>query len=547
MEYNLKIVGILTIGFALASILGYFAQKIKFPSILGYLIAGYFIGPFSPGFVADIKVAEELAAIGVILMLFGVGLHFKIKDLLSVKHIAIPGAIIQVAVSAAVTTFLVSLKGWPIETGVILGLAIGVASTVVLVRMLTDYHIIDTFQGHLSLGWLIVEDMITVLILVMLPLLAEHLQGEALSLKSIAGSISLVLIKFALLLIIMFKWGDKVVAYLLTKIAKTGSHELFTLSLLSIIFLIATGAYYIFGITIALGAFIAGMVIGKTHIKHQAAANASSLKDIFAIIFFLSVGMLFNPMAVFNKPELFLGAALVILIVKPLTAFIIVKSYKYSTKIALTLAIALAQIGEFSFILTEEAMSFKIISDDAFDILVAAAFLSIAVNPLLFKLLGKMSEKKRKNEPPDFSNLKSSKIIVVGFGPIGQEITNFLMKKKIKPLVIEQNIDTVTEHEKKEINIIFGDAAQESILESAKVKEAALLILTIPNKEASDQIMAIARRINPKIFIIIRVLYQSDLPSKKTAKIQVISSEKETAESFKLNIEEFLKNTPLIT
>lgn len=380
-----SIVLILTIGFAFASLLGYLSHRAKVSSLLGYLVAGYLIGPYSPGFVADVKLAEQLAEIGVILMLFGVGLHFKWQDLISVKNIAIPGAIGQVVVAAAAAAFLTWNIGWSLEGSLLFGLAIGVASTVVLVRVLSDFHLLHLPEGHLAIGWLIVEDVITVLVLLLVPTLVASSQGSSFSFSTLSLSILVALGKFILLVVLMFTIGLKCIRYILTKIIATQSHELFTLTTLAVTFGIATGSAALFGTSIALGAFIAGMVMGQTNVRHKVSANAIPLRDTFVVIFFLSVGMLFNPWTIIDQFWLFLGILSLIMLLKPLTAFIIAMALKCPFKKALTVAIALAQIGEFSFILAEEALKFHMLPDTAYDIIVACALISISLNPLLFK------------------------------------------------------------------------------------------------------------------------------------------------------------------
>jgi CPA2 family monovalent cation:H+ antiporter-2 len=384
---KLKIVLILTIGFAFASILGYFAHRIKLSPILGYLLGGYIIGPFSPGFTVDLQISEQLAEIGVILMMFGVGLHFKWQDLVKYKHIAIPGALAQTSVATVAGILLIQSMGWSLESGLIYGLAIGVASTVVLARVLSDNHFLNTASGHISIGWLIVEDMVTVAALLLIPPLAGSINGDGFPLEEIIKSLGLTVIKFFLLALIMFTVGKKVVSYFLSKIALTNSHELFTLGTLAITFLIAAGSTLLLGTSIALGSFIAGMVIGQTVMQHKVSNNARPLKDAFIVIFFLSVGMLFNPKAISEHFLLFACTLIIILILKPLTAFCICKIYKYPIKTALVTALGLAQIGEFSFILTEEAMNLKLLPEAGYDIIVACALITIAINPLLFKLL----------------------------------------------------------------------------------------------------------------------------------------------------------------
>lgn len=384
---NLKIVFILTVGFTIASILGYFSHRIKFSPILGYLLAGYFIGPYSPGLVADITLAEQLAEIGVILMMFGVGLHFKWKDLINVKNIALPGAIGQIIITSLIVILFVLQIGWTLQAGMIFGLAIGVTSTVVLIRVLSESNLINTLEGHISVGWLIVEDIITVLAILLVPSLARSLNGEAFSPTEFLISTISTLLKFTLLTVLMFTFGQKLIKYLLSKVVKTNSAELFILSVLTIIFLIAMGATLLFGISIALGAFLSGMVIGQTRVRHHVADKMIPLKDIFMVIFFLSIGMLFNPRAIAEEPLLFCSMLAIVLLIKPLVAFLIVWALRYPFRIAFTIAVALAQIGEFSFILAEAGTRLSILPESGYDIIVGCALVSISLNPLFFKLL----------------------------------------------------------------------------------------------------------------------------------------------------------------
>lgn len=388
-SYNLKIVLLLAIGLTLASILGYFAWRIKISPILGYLLAGYLIGPFSPGFVADLEVSEQLAEIGVILMLFGVGLDFRLQDLMKVKKIAIPGAVVQTLIATILGALVVYFIGWTLPEGIVLGLAIGVASTVVLVRILSENHLLKTKEGHIAVGWLIVEDIITVVVLLLLPLWARVLRGSDLSLSEWLIPIGILLAKFVILGIILLTFGPKLVAYILAKVTKSKSHELFTLSMLALVFMIAITTTFFFGISIALGAFIAGLVIRKTSVYEKALAHSRPMKDAFIAIFFLSVGMLFNPLVILKSFPLFISFLLIILIAKPLAAFVISFALKSSFRTSLIVAAALAQIGEFSFILCEEALRIHIISDEGYNVIVACALVSIAINPLIFKFMDK--------------------------------------------------------------------------------------------------------------------------------------------------------------
>jgi CPA2 family monovalent cation:H+ antiporter-2 len=384
--YKFEIIIILTFGFALSSLFGYLSNRLKLSPIVGYLFAGYLIGPYSPGFTADLHIAEQLSEIGVILMMFGVGLHFKLEDLITVKNIAIPGALVQTSISALVGAFLVYTLGWSIYSGIILGLAVGVASTMVLARVLSDHKLLNTTEGHIAVGWLVVEDILTVFVLLLVPILSAAAKGEALSYYELMSSIALSIAKFILLFVVMFTIGQKIIIYVLTRFLETKSHELFTLSILAITFLIAVGAYFVFGISIALGAFIAGMVMGKTDVKHQVSKNAKPIKDTFVVLFFLSTGMLFNPNVLIEQYTLLIGVLAIILLVKPLVAYFFIVCLKYPAKTAVIVAFSLAQIGEFSFILAEEASRQNILPDAGYDAIVACGLITIALNPLIFKM-----------------------------------------------------------------------------------------------------------------------------------------------------------------
>lgn len=551
MDHNIGIVLILTIGFGFASLLGYFAQRWHLPSILGYLIAGFIIGPYSPGFTGDIKLAEQLAEVGVILMLFSVGMHFKVSELVKVKNVAIPGAIIQTLAATVTTATLLYFLGWNLEAGVILGLAIGVASTVVLVRVLSDNHLLETMEGHIAVGWLIVEDILTVAVLILLPVFAQFMKGEELSFFDISSSIALMIIKFVILAILMFTWGYKLVSFLLTSVARLRSHELLTLTVVAIIFLIATGSAYIFGTSLALGAFIAGLVIGRTDVSHQAAANALSLRDIFTIVFFITVGMLFNPMVMVDHFQLFTIVLFVILIVKPLVAFLIVISFQYSVKAALVVAFALAQIGEFSFILAEQATNFNLLPEEGYDVVVAAAIISICLNPIIFSLLGKIEKKVQINRSinqlvtnifkttapmslnlPNYIDPNEVHLVVVGFGPIGRAVVHRLRKAKLEPTIIERNIDVVSENPDTTLQMIFGDASQQDILKSAKINQATYLIITIPDTSLVKEIIVTARQLNPYIRILTRVQYISEEGLCQQFRVDGVCMEKETLKAF---------------
>jgi len=383
--FHSSVIIIMTVGFFLATLLGVLTQKAKLSPIPGYLIAGYLIGPYSPGFVADVHIAEQLAEIGVILMMFNVGLHINIRELWNVKRVAIPGAIFQILVSGTLGAFLIKFLGGSTESGIIFGIAISVASTMILVKLLTDHKLLNTEKGHISIGWLIVEDIITVLFLILIPVLALMQSSGEVMITETAKSIALALFYFTLLVSFMMTIGRKYVEWVLNFIIKTKSRELLTLAVLALTFQIAIGSAYFFGMSIALGAFIAGVVIGQMPNQEEIGKNGEGIKDIFVIIFFLAIGMLFSPTALLNNKALFLGTLGIVLLVKPLAAFIMVYFLKYPLKTAVLVAIGLAQIGEFSFIVAEEANRMKLLPDEGYDIIVATALISIALNPLLFR------------------------------------------------------------------------------------------------------------------------------------------------------------------
>lgn len=535
---NIQILMILAVGLAAASILGYIAQKLRFSPILGYLVAGYVIGPYSPGFVADAHTAEQLAEIGVILMMFGVGLHLKWQDLVSVKSIAIPGAIIQTAVTAIATAIFTYYLGWSVESGIVIGLSVGVASTVVMIRILTDYKMVNTTQGHIAIGWLIVEDIMTVVALLILPALASSLKGEHISLTAVGGAIGIALLKCIILFAVMLYAGSRIVKYLFYHVARTRSQELFTLTVISLIFVIATGSAYLFGTSIALGAFIAGLVIGQTDVKHQASANALPLKDTFAVIFFLSVGMIFDASVIWEESLFFFGIMAVILIVKPVVAYLTTVALRRPVQTALIVAVALAQIGEFSFILSEEALKLKILPDKGYDIIVACALVSIALNPFLFKLtlwFGNWLKHRQDIEEQQLEgplHAPEKLAVIVGFGPIGQDVARLLEGHGIATIIVDTNVDTITKQKGNHREAVYGDATIHHILEAANIDVAQLLVITTPEITTTLNIIDTARRLNQKIKIVARSLYSIDQDKLKLLDVEVVCDEEMSRVNF---------------
>ncbi|WP_434615054.1 cation:proton antiporter domain-containing protein [Tabrizicola sp. M-4] len=414
MPHDTPLIATIVIGLSLAFVLGLLAHRLKLPMIAGYLLAGIVIGPFTPGYVANQELATELAELGVILLMFGVGLHFSLKDLLSVKNIAIPGAVGQILVATAAGLALALLMGWSIGAGLIFGLSLSVASTVVLLRALQDRNLVTSDRGRIAVGWLIVEDVVMVLCLVLIPPLAgllgglaQPVDGEAeqevirLGFGPVTATLAVTMAKFAAFVALMLIVGRKVIPWILHYVAHTGSRELFRLAVLAIALGVAYGSTQIFGVSFALGAFFAGMVMATSTLSQQAMRETMPLRDAFAVLFFVSVGMLFNPMIVLSEPLALIGTVLIILVVKSLAAYGIVRTFGHERETALTIATSLAQIGEFSFILAVMGTKLAILPPEAKDLIVAGALLSILANPVMFALLDRWSAQHRKDTPAD--------------------------------------------------------------------------------------------------------------------------------------------------
>ncbi|MFL6595395.1 MAG: cation:proton antiporter, partial [Chthoniobacterales bacterium] len=466
--------------------------------------------------------ASELAEIGVILLMFGVGLHFNFKDLLAVRALAIPGALIQSTVATLACTTLAVAVGWSWQSGLILGIAVSVASTVVMLRALMENGIVDTAEGHTAIGWLVVQDIVTVLVLVLVPALASA--GGS---SNIGHTVVIAVAKLALLVAIMMLAGARFIPWLLLRVARLRSAELFTLTVLVMAICVATVSYVAFGASMALGAFLGGMVVGQSKVSDQAAADVLPMRNVFAVLFFVSVGMLFDWRAVVGAPGVLIGVLSIILIVTPLIAFLIVVTTGHAVRTALTLAAGLAQIGEFSFIVAEMGKSLGLMPDSGHNGMVGAAIITISLNPLIFRWtrgleprlsklpwLATRSEKlgaranriaaKRTHEDPG--------AIVVGYGPVGQTVTRLLAEFGINPMILETNVDVVLELQQRGKEAMFGDASRADILRAAKLDAAAYLIVTVPHAEISLRIIQAAREVAPVIRILTRAAYinQSD-------------------------------------
>ena len=522
--HDISLITTIALSLAAALVFGLLAKRLGLSPIIGYLIAGIVVGPYTPGISGDPVIASQLAEIGVILLMFGVGLHFRLKDLLAVKSIAIPGALGQSFAATVACTAIMVVAGWSWQEGVVFGIAVSVASTVVLLRSLLDMGLLDTPEGHAAVGWLVVEDIITVLVLVLLPPLAVSAGGEA----GILKTVGIALVKLVVLTVIMMIAGARFVPHLLLRVARLRSRELFTLTVLVMAISVATVSYLAFGASMALGAFLAGMVVGQSKVSHQAAADALPLRDAFAVLFFVAVGMLFDYRTVLDTPFLMMGIVAVIIIVKPLAALIITLVSGYSLRTGLTVAGGLAQIGEFSFILAELAKSLNLIPGESHNILVAGAIVSISLNPWIFRSFlalephlsrirwlnsfiemrggksGARANLRAIEKEPKPSGVRS---IVVGYGPVGQNVTKILYEFGIEPTVIELNIDTVLQIQAEGHHAIYGDASRSEILEVAGITTAKYLVVTMPHSEMSLGIVHTAREENPEVRILARARF----------------------------------------
>jgi CPA2 family monovalent cation:H+ antiporter-2 len=523
----------LSISLGLALVLGLVTERLRLSPIVGYLLAGILLGPQTPGFVADVKTARELAEIGVVLLMFGVGLHFDLHHLLSVRKIAIPGAIGQILVASVLGTVATLLFGWPAGTGLVLGIAISVASTVVLVRMLMDNNVLRTSQGQIAVGWLIVEDIFTVFVLLILPGMSGMLGLHEGSRESPLVALALAIIKFAGLGLLIVVVGRRVIPWLLNQVARTRSRELFTLAIFALALAIATGSAALFGVSVALGAFLAGMVVGQTEVSHQAAADALPMRDAFAALFFVSVGMLFDPRAIVREPWLLLSLLSIVVIVKPLTALFITWVLRYSIRTAFTVAVALAQIGEFSFLLAHEAMGLGVIPEEGQSLLITCSLISISANPLLFRTIDPLEkwlhskgriwrvisqrsmdqgaelnmETKTRLAESVASNGDKPLAVVVGYGPVGQTACQILKDFQIRSVIIDLNLDTIRSLAAADQFAIYGDATRRDILEAAGIRQAKYLLVTIPEILTRTLVILTAKDLNARLRIFARARY----------------------------------------
>ncbi|HZQ73214.1 MAG TPA: cation:proton antiporter [Burkholderiales bacterium] len=515
MGHGLNLVSTIAVSFGLAMVFGYAAARLRMPPMIGYLLAGIVIGPFTPGFVADVALARELADVGVMLLMFGVGLHFSLGDLLQVRRIAVPGALIQMAAATALGAGTALLWGWSPGAALVLGLALSVASTVVLLRMLESRGALNSGNGHIAVGWLVVQDLAMVLVLVLLPPFAHmHSEGVALALALTIG-------KVAAFFVLMLVAGRRLLPRLLWFMARTGSRELFTLCVVAAAVGVAYVAAALFEVSFALGAFFAGMMMRESELSHRAAEQSLPLRDAFAVLFFVSVGMLFDPRILLQDPGKLLATAAIVVVGTPLVAMALVLSFRYPLNSALMIGASLAQIGEFSFILAALGTSLGLLPAEGQSLVIAAAILSIALNPLLFSALrpahawltGRSALARRLETSDDplaalpmstAERYLSGQVVLVGYGRVGRRIAEALDRHEVPYVVAEENRERVEELRGRNIPAVSGDASQPSVLIQAHIAKAGMLIIATPDTVSVRRMAEIARTLNPGIEIVVR-------------------------------------------
>ena len=536
MTETSPLIAAIVIGLALAFVLGTIANRLKLPPLVGYLLAGVAVGPFTPGFVADAHLTLQLADIGVILLMFGVGLHFSLNDLLSVRAVAIPGAAIQMAAATALGMGAGWLFGWPPVAGLVFGLCLSVASTVVVLRALQDRRLMESERGRIAIGWLVVQDLLTVLMLVILPPVANAMKGGAVDPLHLAEQLGITLGKLGLFAGLMLVVGRRVIPAVLHYIAHTGSRELFRLAVLSVALGVAFVAAELFGVSIALGAFFAGMILSGSKLSQRAAEESLPLRDAFAVLFFVSVGMLFNPWVLIHEPgKLAITFAIVTLGGGGL-AFVLLRLMGKSVNTAVIIAISLAQIGEFSFILADLGIGLGVLPPGARDLILGTSILSILFNPILFGVAAALARPERaplpakKDEPPQKlePTTLSGHAVLVGYGRVGKLIAQGL--GGIPLLAIEEGAAAQEALRAAAIETISGNAAQDAVLHAANLEGAKLLFVAIPEAFEAGQIVQQARKANPSLPIIARAHFDAEIEHLRSlGATQVVMGEREIA------------------
>ena len=563
MEHNISLITTIAAALGLGLLLGMLAVRLRLPALVGYLAAGVLIGPATPGFVADVQLASQLAEIGVMLLMFGVGLHFSLDDLMEVKGIALPGAILQIAVATLLGMGLAHWWGWGMGAGLVFGLALSVASTVVLLRALEDRGELDSFNGRIAVGWLVVEDLVTVLVLVLLPALSGVLGGKSDGGGSLWGTIAWTLVQVAAFIAFMLIVGRKLFPWFLWRVAKTGSRELFTLAVIAAAVGIAYGSSHLFGVSFALGAFFAGMVLRESELSHRAAEETLPLRDAFSVLFFVSVGMLFDPRILVDSPLQVLAVLAIILFGKSLAAFVLVLALRYPLNTAITVSASLAQIGEFSFILAALGMSLGLLPESGQNLILAGAIISIAVNPLMFKMAGPLQDWLRAKSPlarqlerstDPLAELPMSvtherltgQVVLVGYGRVGRRIADELTRQGVNFVVAEQNRDLVEELRRRDQPAVAGNAGEPAVLIQAHIARASMLVIATPDTFHVRAMVETAKALNPTIRCVVRTHNEEEarLLHEDTGGT-VFIGEHELAKSMTRHVLETLENAPL--
>ena len=522
-------------GLGAALVFGYLTQRVGLSPIVGYLIAGLLVGPRTPGFAANVELAEQLAEVGIILIMFGGGLQLHVEELLAVRRAAIPGAIAGMAGATALGAFAAHLFGWAWPPAMMFGLTLSVASTVVLVRVLSETNALHTPSGHIAIGWLVMEDLLTVIALVVIPTLVA---GE-LTPSAMAASLAFTLLKVGGLIVLAAVLGQRIIPALLGRVAATRSRELFTLAVLVVALGIAVGSALLFGVSMALGAFVAGMVVNRSEYSLRAASDALPMRDAFAVLFFVSVGMLLDPGVLLDHAGLLAAGVAVVVIGKPLIVALVLALLGYPLRTVLTVPSALAQIGEFSFILAALGRTLGVLPDEASAIVVAVSITSIVLNPPAARLIPVVERAvlrfgRARADAAEGSGAASSldpqtRAIVIGYGPTGRTVTRLLRENGISPTIVELNVDTVRALRQEGISAIYGDARRHDVLVTAGLRHADTLIISGADTGAAE-IIRVAREINPKLHVFVRSGYLRDVPSLRHAGAeQVFAGEGEVA------------------
>ena len=522
MHHDISLITTLAAGFGLALILGFIATRLKLPALVGYLLAGIAIGPATPGFVADAQIASQLAEVGVMLLMFGVGLHFSVDDLMAVRKIALPGAVVQMAVATALGAGVATFWGWSLGSALVFGISLSVASTVVLLKALESRGLVDSGDGRIAVGWLVVEDLAMVLVLVLLPALAPSLGGKATEgARSMGMTIFITLAQVGGFIAFMLIVGRRLFPWLLWQVTKTGSRELFTLCVIAAAVSIAYGSSAIFGVSFALGAFFAGMVLRESQFSARAAEDTLPLQDAFAVLFFVSVGMLFDPAVILEEPLHVLATVAIVLVGKTLAAFAVVLLLHYPVRTAAIVAASLAQVGEFSFILAGLGMALGLLPKEGNDLILAAALISIALNPVMFSLVGpterwlhrhtKFASKLDASanplaELPMTTEAKylAGHIVLVGWGRVGKQIGSDLAAEGVPYVVVESNREFVESHRQGGGAAVWGDATDPLVLVQAHIREARALVIATPETVQVRTMVETARTLNPSVQVIVR-------------------------------------------